>query len=318
VGATSLFTTVEDLTNWMRNFEEKRVGGPEVIEKMLTKGVLNNGKAISYARGIGIGNFQGVKTIFHGGGDAGFRTFLLYLPEYKLGVVVLSNFASARPDQLCRDIALIYRDSMLKQPPSPAKTAAKAKKKSPKPFKIPAKKLKVFTGTYWLKSALLLRKIVVEKGKLYYVRSETSRTELVPVSKTEFKMKEYETVTVAFSDKTEGRYDTVVVSGAGGSPLKGKWIKPFKVTKESLEEYVGRYYSRELQVYYEVVLEKDKLCVNGRNIPGKPLRKLFEDYFDSPDGGFANLKFQRDEQGTVIGLKVSTRRVLNLRFEKVK
>jgi CubicO group peptidase (beta-lactamase class C family) len=318
VGATSLFTTVEDLTNWMRNFEEKRVGGPEVIEKMLTKGVLNNGETISYARGIRIRDNQGVKTISHGGSDAGFRIYLLYFPGYKLGVVVLSNFASARPGQLCREIALIYRDSMLKQPLSPSKTAAKAKKKSPKPFKIPAKKLAAFTGIYWLKSAILLRKIVLEKGRLYYARSETNRTELVPVSKTEFKMKEDETVTVAFSDKTAGHYDTVVVAGAGGSPLKGKWIKPFKVTKESLEEYVGRYYSRELHVYYELVLEKDKLCVNGRNITGEPLRKLPGDYFVSPDGSSAGLKFQRDEQGTVIGFKVSTGRVLNLRFDKVK
>jgi len=207
---------------------------------------------------------------------------------------------------------------MLKQLPSPSKTAAISKKKSPKPFKIPAKKLAAFTGTYWLKSALLLRKIVLENGKLYYVRSETNRTELVPVSKTEFRMKEFETVTVAFSDKTEGRYDTVTVAGAGGPPLTGKWIKPFKVTKESLEEYVGRYYSQELQVYYELVLEKDKLGVNGRNITGKPLRKLPEDYFISSDGGGASLKFQRDEQGTVIGFKVSTGRVLNLRFERVK
>jgi CubicO group peptidase (beta-lactamase class C family) len=318
VGATSLFTTVEDMTNWMRNFDEKRVGGAEVIEKMLTKGVLNKGETISYARGIVIGDFQGVKTISHGGGDAGFRTFLLYVPEYKLGVVVLSNFASARPDQLCREIALIYRDSMLKQLPSPSKTAAISKKKSPKTFKIPAKKLAAFTGTYWLKSALLLRKIVLEKGKLYYVRSETNRTELIPVSKTEFRMKEFEGITVAFSDKTDGRYDTVIIAGANGPPLTGKWIKPFKVTKESLEEYVGRYYSQELQVYYELVLEKDKLGVNGRNITGKSLRKLPEDYFISSDGRGDSLKFQRDEQGTVIGFKVSTGRVLNLRFERVK
>lgn len=207
---------------------------------------------------------------------------------------------------------------MLKQPAAPSKTAEKEKKKSPKPFKIPAKKLKAFTGHYWLKSAFLLRKIVFEKGKLYYVRSESSRKELVPISKTEFKMKEYETFTVAFSDKTEGRYDTIVVSGGDDSPLKGKWIKPLKETKQSLEEYVGRYYSEELAAYYELVLEKDKLCVNGRNINSVPLRKLPEDYFDSPDGGFARLQFQRDEQGTVIGFKVSTRRVLNLRFDKVE
>ncbi len=317
VGATSLFTTVEDMANWMRNFEEKRVGGPDVIKKMLTKGVLNNGKTIEYARGIGIGEIQGVKTISHGGGDAGFRTYMLYLPDFKLGVVVLSNFGSARPAQLSREIAMIYRDSLMKkaapQAPSP-KPAEKAKKK---PFKIPVKKLKAFTGTYWLSSALLLRKIVLEKGKLYYVRSKDSRTELIPLSKTAFKMKGFGYVTVAFSDKTGGRYDTVTVSGTGDGPLTGKWTKPFTVTAKDLEEYAGRYYSEELDVYYNLVLEKDKLFLEARNIPRGSLVKLPEDIFDFFQGA-ANFKFQRDKAGTVTGFKVSTYRVLNLHFDKVK
>ncbi len=63
VGATNLFTTVEDMANWMRNFNEKRVGGEEVIKKMLFKGVLNNGKEIDYARGLGIGVYKSLKTV---------------------------------------------------------------------------------------------------------------------------------------------------------------------------------------------------------------------------------------------------------------
>ena len=31
VGATSLFTTAEDLTRWMINFEDKKIGGAAVI-----------------------------------------------------------------------------------------------------------------------------------------------------------------------------------------------------------------------------------------------------------------------------------------------
>src|SRR5512141_1664890 len=54
VGATSLFTTVEDMTNWLRNFEDKRVGGAAVLDRMLTKGVLANGREIPYARGISV------------------------------------------------------------------------------------------------------------------------------------------------------------------------------------------------------------------------------------------------------------------------
>jgi hypothetical protein len=108
-----------------------------------------------------------------------------------------------------------------------------------------------------------------------------------------------------------------VVTGAGDTPLKGKWIKPFTVTKEMLVEYEGRYYSEELDVNYDLAVDKDKLYVKGRNLTDDPLKKLPEDYF-SVAGGRGKIQFQRNGQGTITGFKVSTGRVLNLHFEKVK
>jgi hypothetical protein len=309
VGATSLFTTVEDLANWVRNFEEKRVGGAKVIERMLTKGVLNNGNPITYARGIQVLNYKGLKIITHNGADAGFRSSLLYFPDQKFGVVVLVNLGSIQPWGLARKIADIYLADQLKQP-EPGKKPVKTVKISPK-------KLKTFTGTYWLESSKLVRKIVVEGKKLYYVRSETNRTELAPISKTEFIMKGISVhVTVSFSDRAKDRYDTITVTVANQPPLKGKWIEPFKPTKELLEEYTGRYYSDELNFHYDLVLEKDDLFMKARNSGDKPLKALIKNYFTTFYGSF-KIEFQRNPQGAVIGFKVSSGRVLNLQFKKV-
>ncbi len=96
VGATSLFTTVEDMANWLRNFEDKRVGGPAVLDKMETKGVLNDGTEIGYARGLEIGVYKGLKTIGHSGGDAGFRSQVIYFPGERFGVAVFSNLGLVR------------------------------------------------------------------------------------------------------------------------------------------------------------------------------------------------------------------------------
>lgn len=314
VGATSLFTTVEDLANWVRNFEEKRVGGANVMEHMLTKGVLNNGNPIDYARGIQVLDYKGLKIITHGGADAGFRSDLLYFPDQKFGVVVLANLGSIQPWTLTRKIADIYLAGQLKQP-EPQKT--QPGKKPPKPVKISPKKLKTFTGTYWLDSSKVVRKIVVEGKKLYYVRSETNRTELAPISQTVFIMKGISAhVTVDFSDWTKDRYDTITVTVANRPPVKGKWMEPFKPTKELLEEYTGRYYSDELNFYYDLVLEKDELFMKARNSGDKPLKTLIKDYFTTFYGSY-KIEFQRNPQGTVIGFSVSSYRVLNLKFKKV-
>jgi hypothetical protein len=305
---------VEDLANWVRNFEEKRVGGAKVIERMLTKGKLNNGNPITYARGIQVQEYKGLKIITHGGADAGFRSDLLYFPDQKFGVVVLANLGSIQPWTLSREIADIYLAGQLKQP-EPQKT--KPGKKPPKPVKISAKKLKTFTGTFWLEPSKLVRKIMPEGKKLYYVRSETNRTELAPIYKTEFVMKGVSAhVTVAFSDWSKDRYNTIIVTVGNRPPLKGKWMEPFKPAKELLEEYTGRYYSEELNFHYDLVLEKDELFMKARNSGNKPLKALIKDYFTSYYG-FFKFEFQRDEQGAVTGFKVSSNRMLNLRFKKI-
>ena len=93
-GATSLFTTAEDLARWLRNFRTGQVGGKRAIELLQVQGVLNDGKTIDYALGVGIGEQKGLRRIAHGGGDAGYRTWLAYYPEIDAGVVVLGNIAS--------------------------------------------------------------------------------------------------------------------------------------------------------------------------------------------------------------------------------
>ena len=52
-GATSLFTTAEDLVRWLDNFREPLVGGMAAMERLQEQAVLANGKKISYALGSG-------------------------------------------------------------------------------------------------------------------------------------------------------------------------------------------------------------------------------------------------------------------------
>ena len=58
---------------------------------------MNNGKKITYAFAISIDQYKGWKAIGHGGGDAGYRTYALRIPEQKIGIVVFSNLGSFDP-----------------------------------------------------------------------------------------------------------------------------------------------------------------------------------------------------------------------------
>jgi CubicO group peptidase (beta-lactamase class C family) len=111
VGATSLFTTVEDMARWDRNFYTARVGGRDGIEQMHVRGRLNDGTEIPYAVGLGHGTYRGLKTVSHGGADAGYRSHFNRFPEQSFSSVVLCNFPSSNPGRLAKKVALagIYR-----------------------------------------------------------------------------------------------------------------------------------------------------------------------------------------------------------------
>ena len=69
------------------------MGGP-LVEALETQGVLNDGRKISYALGLVVDTYKGLRDVSHGGSTAGYQTFLARYPEKKVSVGVLCNGTS--------------------------------------------------------------------------------------------------------------------------------------------------------------------------------------------------------------------------------
>lgn len=312
VGATSLFTTVEDMAKWMHNFDDKRVGGAAVMQRMVTKGVLNDHTEISYARGIVVGEYKGLRSFEHGGGDAGFRSYMLYFPDERFGVAVFSNLASFNPGNLSHQIADIYLAPKLKQAP----VAPGAPKPALEPVSLPLKSLEAFTGTYWIEANQTSRMIVLDKDKLLYVRAKDNQSELVPVSKTAFLMKGIAThPLVSFANESAGGYETFTMTEDNMPPVVGTRTKPYAPNEDGLKQYAGTYYSDELDTRYDLKLNSGALHVQIGHNDDMSLVPLEEDFFSA--GNFAKIRFLRDGNGAITGLTVSTDRVRNLKFTRL-
>lgn len=316
VGATSLFTTVEDMANWIRNYEDKKVGGPAVWDMMLTRGKLSDGTEIDYARGIMHGVYQGLKTIGHSGGDAGFASHVVYFPGQRFGVAVFSNLASFDPGAMAMRIADIYLASQLaaaSMAQAGESQAPVAAAQAPGPITLSPEELAAFAGTYWLESDLV-RKLVVDKDKLVYVRSSDNRSDLAPVSPTRFRMLGVPgEVFLDFTGKADGLYNAFTFTESNGQKIGAKRIEPFEPTAAQLEEYAGTYYSRELDVRYVVTARAGSLRIKpglGEEVEAGPLKK------DSFAASRFRIEFARDGKGRVSGLRISTGRVLNLKFTR--
>lgn len=157
LGSSSLFTTVEDLARWIRNFDEPVVGGAGVVERMYQQGVLNDGDTIGYAWGQTVGSLRGLTAVSHGGSWAGYRTTLLRFPEQRLAVVILANTSDMNPGSMANRIAQLYLADEL--PPEVAESPAEDGRpgsgagqgtvhEDPEPWTPAPEALEEYTGVY--------------------------------------------------------------------------------------------------------------------------------------------------------------------------
>lgn len=118
--AGAIASTVKDLIKWQRALVDYRVLSKESYQKMTTRGVLGNDKAIAYGLGLFIGQSEGRRTIGHGGGINGFRSHLAYYPESDHTIVVLANSESAKPEGISKRIAKHLLTAPASPPPKRA------------------------------------------------------------------------------------------------------------------------------------------------------------------------------------------------------
>ena len=172
-GATSLFTTVEDLARWLRNFETGEVGGKAAIESLTTRGVLTSGKTIDYALGLANGVYRGAPAISHGGSDAGFRSMVIWLPEHRLGVAVLANLSSFDAGKAAQSVIDVVIGDRLA--PAPAETGGHASAAARPPIELPAAALDEYVGAYQLDIGAL---VTIERRGPGLVASTAMRRDL--------------------------------------------------------------------------------------------------------------------------------------------
>lgn len=164
-GATSLFTTATDLAKWLRNWHTAGVGGPRVLAMLQQRGVLNRGDTLPYGLGIGVDTWRGQRRLFHGGADAGYRTYLTYFPTLDAGVIVLGNSAGFNAGGVASEVAeAFFGDALAPAAPEPAPPATPAAAREP--WRPGPADLAGFAGRYLSDELETIYTMVVVEGRL--------------------------------------------------------------------------------------------------------------------------------------------------------
>lgn len=166
-GDGAVYTTVEDLLRWDRNFYQPAVGGPRLLDDLHTAGRLGNGTVLEYALGLFVREYRGVRNVRHGGSWAGYRAELSRFPTERTSVACLCNLGSLNPSQLAdrvADVVLAGRLGEARPPaPPPGMTAPPA---AVAPVRLDSVALAAFAGRYYLEELDVTYDIHVHEGGL--------------------------------------------------------------------------------------------------------------------------------------------------------
>jgi CubicO group peptidase (beta-lactamase class C family) len=305
VGATSLFTTVEDLALWDENFYTQKVGGPKFTETMLTHDPLTNGEKNSYAFGLVAEKYRGLDAVDHSGADAGYRSDILRFPAQHFSVACLCNAGDSGPSNLTQKVTDVLLAAELKEPEAAAK--AKAAFITPQQDQLSAK-----AGFYFEEKSRLLRKLVVKDGALGWdVGDEVIA--LHAMTNDKFQIGEYP----AEMDFSAGKGGLLSMQmGTPGEKMRQfEQLAAFTLPDKQRAEYVGNYRSAEIDPVYRIVEENGKLVLKRLKHDPVALTAVAPDLFQAEIGA---IQFQRDAKKNLVGMKISTGRIRDLDFAKEK
>jgi CubicO group peptidase (beta-lactamase class C family) len=313
-GDGAVMTTVEDLQRWDENFYAPRVGGRALVDSLQQTATLDDGKRLTYAAGLFVDKYRGLRTVSHGGAWAGYRAELLRFPSEHLSVACLCNLATATPSQRARRVADVQLAGRFPQKP-PEVLAARGEGRGPGVLPpLSARDLAALAGTYRDPVGGDVYRVAAQGGRL----TIEAAGEAYPLTRTG--QREFRVDSAGFAATV-----TVEAAPAGARRLRvapdgepatvAEAITVVTPTPAQLAEYAGRYYSEELQTTFMLVADSGGLVLRGRNLPTEPLRPLGADEFTV---SYYTLRFSRGADRRVSGFAMDLGRIRNLKFVRAK
>lgn len=309
LGASSIFTTAEDLQKWCQFLMHPDDDNKPIITLMSQVGELNSGQKTPYGFGIGVAKYRGTERKAHSGQWASFNSTLQCYPAYDLSIVILSN-TDVVPEPWAQQIAdLILLDQEIENLDSPIGTSHNY-------IQIAGPDLDKYCGDYMNSNQGIERKILRRGDTLVYARSEGSENNLLPISKTKFVMQDVPVdIIIEFND--EKNVDSMEIGIDNSDFLALKLVQPFTCTEEQVATCIGTYYNENLEVQYSFTIENGELV--ARHISGNTVRFtcIAEDIFRGDQRYLTQIKIVRNSDGTVAGILVNNFRNRNIYFRKI-
>jgi CubicO group peptidase (beta-lactamase class C family) len=303
-GAGGIYTTPADVAKWMRNFKTGGLGGPEVIKELTTSFVLNSGAPANYGKGLFLDTNRGLKRWQHGGNDVAHSSTFVYYPDLDAGYVVFSNYQGV-PGGIANVVADAFFGQHMTAPQRPTATATSG-------VEVPAATLRRYAGKYEMTTlGGLLLTVELQGGQLRIQLPGQPALPLRPTSTSSFEVVGAP-ARITFNTAADSSVEGITFQQDGQHPGK----RVVEKASVDLTSFAGRYFSEELETFYDLSVDDGKLVIRHRRFGPVPLTHTTGDSF-SGTLPVSQVVFRRDAQGNVTEFDAGNGRARGIVFKKV-
>lgn len=290
-----LFTTLRDQLIFEQAIQNANFNNNVLLIK--SQQPIPSSEITTYGYGLELEDRLNYKSVHHSGGTGSYHSQTIRFPEENLTVFVMSNNSKLWSGAIADEIAQLFLpkkeieatyDSRLKNLSNDILTSD-------------------IIGQYLSSGDYLIR--IEEKDDILTWRNGNNN----PI---ELKKETQSLYSLVYNSKIKIGFlkDKLILCYPSGKLLEYSKIPKKEVTLSDLESYEGQYYSSELDVDFTLMLKDKKLiiAIDGWDESHEveilnPNELLVFDYI---------LKIERDQFNRVVGIRLTTNRVLNNKFTK--
>jgi CubicO group peptidase (beta-lactamase class C family) len=303
-GSGAILSTAGDLLIWNEVLTSGRLGA-FVSEKLQEPSKLNNGRNLSYASGLTVEPYRGVRMVSHSGGAAGYSSWLGRYPAQGLSIAVLCNADVTSATGLAHRVADQFLPATGNQP---------AEGEGLPPVIPDGIDVSSKTGLFFNDRTGESMHLVVDRDRFRVAGGPG----LVAVTNDRFR-RWGASVWFMSQDAFELNFlspDEFELKSMEGKTTRYRRAQPYAPTPADLQAFAGRYENDEIGTVFQVVPGKDSLVMRFDRSPEKALefKQVDRDTFQFSR---ITVRFQRDKTGKVVAFDYSNPMVRSIKFARL-
>ncbi|MBO9565310.1 MAG: beta-lactamase family protein [Niastella sp.] len=305
-GGGALFTTAADLVLWNEGLTGNKLGR-FVSEKLQEPAKLNNGRVLSYGRGLMLDIFRGTPEIWHSGSADGYKSWLGRYPAYGISIGIMCNSGDGtdRRSFARRIFNVLVPDTAGSQPEfNPLPPLAN----------IEGLDVNSKAGLYFNEKTGEALRLVTFQGRL--------RVDNGPgfLAVTNNRFKRWGAVISFMSqDDFELNFlssDQFELKSMEGVITRYRRAQQYTPTSTDLQAFAGRYESNEIGSVFLIAATADGIEASLGHAPDRkiPFKAVAPDTFQASQ---IFIHFVRDKQGKVIAFEFTNPAVRKIKFSRL-